>query len=99
MTAAGVSEELIINHVRAHGMVAPLQTNDIIRLQQQGVSTRVIAAMQEPPRQPPRPVVVQDPAPAPVIVEHYNYGPYYGPRYYRPHHYRPGVSWGVSVGN
>ncbi|MCG2682639.1 MAG: glycine zipper domain-containing protein [Planctomycetales bacterium] len=102
MTAAGVSEELIVNHVRANGMVAPLQTNDLIRLQQQGVSTRVVAAMQEPPRQTAAPVVVQQPGPTPVIVEHYDYGPYWGPRYYRPYPYRrhrPGMSWGVAVGN
>ena len=51
MTKAGVDEELIVNHIRAHGMDAPLQTNDLIVLQQQGVSTRVIKAMQEPPPQ------------------------------------------------
>jgi len=102
MTAAGVDEELIVNHVRAHGMVAPLQAGDLIRLQQQGVSTRVVAAMQEPPRQTTQPVVVQEPAPTPVIVERYDYGPYWGPRYYRPYHHRhhrPGVSWGVAFGN
>ncbi len=102
MTAAGVSEELIVNHVRANGMVAPLQAGDLIRLQQQGVSTRVVATMQEPPRQAARTVLVQEPAPTPVIVEEYHYGPYWGPRYYRPYHrrhHRPGMSWGVAIGN
>ena len=49
MTKAGVNEELIVNHVRAHGVAAPLQANDLIYLQQQGVSPRVVATMQTPP--------------------------------------------------
>jgi hypothetical protein len=104
MTRAGVAEELIINHVRAHGMVAPLQTNDLILLQQQGVSSRVIQVMQTPPQ----PAVVAVPAGPPVIVEeryvgpppYYWGGPYWGYRYHH-HHHRPrsGVSWGVSIAN
>jgi hypothetical protein len=86
MTQAHVNEDLIVNHVRAHGMAAPLQTNDLIALQQQGVSARVISAMQAPPPAPPQQqtVIVREPAPPPVIV-----GGYYGyPRYYHPHrHY------------
>ena len=51
MKRANVTDELVINHIHAHGMVAPLQTNDLINLPQQGVSSQVIAAMQEsPPR-------------------------------------------------
>ena len=101
MTKAGVNEELIINHVRAHGVAAPLQANDLIYLQQQGVSPRVVATMQAPPLQPSQPVMIQQPGPVPVIVEEYPYSPYWGPCYYPRHHYyhRPGMSWGVTVGN
>jgi hypothetical protein len=101
MTRAGVADELIVNHIRAHGVAAPLQAGDLIQLQQQGVSARVIAAMQAPPQVVQQPVVVQ-PAPAPVVVEEYHYVPRWGPRpYYRPPRYhrprpRPGVSWGIS---
>jgi hypothetical protein len=77
MKRANVNEDLMINHIHAHGMVAPLQTNDLINLPQQGISTRVIQAMQESPPRPP--VVVQE-AP-PVIVREYP-PPYYGPRVY-----------------
>ncbi len=88
MTRAGVNEELIINHIRAHGMVASLQSNDLINLQQQGITPRVVATMQACPPQPPQPVVIEQ-APPPVIVERYPCGPYYyGPRahlYYRWH--------------
>jgi hypothetical protein len=82
MTKSGVNEELIVNHIRAHGMIAPLQTNDLIVLQQQGISPRVVATMQACPPQapPPQAVIVEEPAP-PVVLE---YG--YGPRYY-PHRY------------
>jgi hypothetical protein len=106
MTNAGVDDQLIINHVRAHGMAVPLSSGDLILLKQQGISPSVVEAMQSsPPRVAQGQVVVAQPAPQPVIVEEYHYGaPYWGPppyRYYR-HHYpppRPGVSWGVTVGN
>ncbi len=103
MTNSGVDDPLVINHIRAHGMAAPLGAGDLISLKQQGVSAAVIEAMQTTPT--PRPAtVVQQVAPQPVIVEQYHYGyPMWGPpprRFYR-HHYgpRPGVSWGVAVGN
>jgi surface antigen len=106
MTRSGVDEDLIATHVRTHGMIAPLQTADLIVLQQQGVSKRVIAAMQAPPPQPVAAAVYQGApvyaAPAPVFVEPYYYAPY-GPHYYHFHHRpppprpHPGVSWGVSV--
>lgn len=46
MTKSGVNEDLVINHVRANGMAHPLQAGDLITLQQEGISTRVISAMQ-----------------------------------------------------
>ena len=102
MTTAGVGEELIINHVRANGMAAPLGANDLILLQQKGVSQQVIAQMQASPPRPVQSVVVEQPGPTPVIVEEYHYAPYWGQHCYRPHprwHHPPGVSWGVSVGH
>jgi hypothetical protein len=103
MTAAGVDDPLIINHIRSHGTAAPLGAGELISLKQQGVSPAVIEAMQTTP--PPRPAtVVRQAAPPPVIVEEYHYGyPFWGPppRCYRhrPRYARPGVSWGVAVGN
>jgi len=101
MTRAGVDDELIVNHVRARGTASPLETSDLIHLQQQGVSKRVIAAMQSPPPRPP--VVVRQPAAPPVVVQEYHYGPplWGPPRCRRPHYCRPrpGVSWGMSVHN
>ncbi len=100
MSRAGVNEELIINHIHANGAASPLRSDDLIFLQQQGVSPRVIAAMQAPP--PARRVVVQD-APPPVVVERY-YDPYWGPYYHHPHYYYGGwygprrASWGIAVG-
>jgi hypothetical protein len=88
MSKSGVNEELIANHVRANCMAAPLQSADLIRLQQEGVSPRVIAQMQASPPRPVQPVIVQEAAPPPVIIESYPYGPYWGPRchaYYRWH--------------
>ncbi|QGJ69076.1 Hypothetical protein PBC10988_7420 [Planctomycetales bacterium 10988] len=80
-----IADELIINHIRGNGMVAPLTTNDLVYLNNAGVSPNVIAVMQEPPPAPPRqPVIVEERPvvvhqPAPVVVHEY-WGP---PR----HHY------------
>lgn len=99
MHQAGVDAELIVTHVRSHGMVAPLTAGDLIALQQQGVPTRVVQVMQEmPPQAVVQPVVASGP---PVIVEEYYYAPppcwghHHHGHYRRPH--RGGVSWGVSV--
>ena len=102
MNQSGVDSELIVTHIRSHGMVGPLTSSDLIFLQQQGVPTRVVQAMQEMPQQVAavQPVVATAP---PVIVEEHYYAPppYWGPPCYRPYYGRPprrgGVSWGVSV--
>lgn len=83
MTHAGVDEELIINHIRASGVARPPQTGDLIALQREGVSKRVIEALQVPPAAP---VVVREAVPPPVIVEEHYYGPPGYPYYY---HYPP----------
>jgi len=98
MTHAGVDEELIINHVRANGAARPPQTGDLISLQQQGVSKRVIEALQAPPLVTTAPGVVVHEAPPPVVIVE---DPYYGPPpYYYPHHRRhiprPRYGWGFS---
>ena len=49
MTQARVDEGVIIDRIHTHGIAAPLQTNDVIYLHQQGVSGNVIAAMQSQP--------------------------------------------------
>ncbi len=103
MTRSGVDDELIVNHIKVHGTTGPLKPADLIFLQQQNVSTRVIKAMQTPPV---RPAVVSQPVAQPVIVEEHHYAPppYWGPPryYYRPRYRRcppPGVSWGMSLHN
>ncbi len=84
MTRAGVQPELIMNHIRSHGMASPLQAPDLIMLQQQGVDGRVIATMQATPvPNMPQAVVVQDGSPPPVVVEGYYGRPYWG----HPHRY------------
>lgn len=86
MTRAGVDEGLIINHIRSHGLAAPMQANDVIYLQQQGVNRNVIQAMQTQPvaTMIAEPVPVYGPPPVGgVIIEER-----WGPRYYHPYrHY------------
>jgi len=95
MTKSGVSEQVIATHVQNHGMVAPLRASDLIILQQQGVSPRVVQIMQAPPvQQAGAPVMMQQPVMAPAPV-YYAPAPYY---YYPPPYPRRGASWGVAVG-
>jgi len=93
MHNAGVSDQVIVTHLRYHGLVRELTAQDLIALQQQGLSPAVIQAMQTPPAAPAQPqtVVVGQPAPPPVIVEEYYYGhPWYHHRpYYWGHRPRP----------
>jgi len=107
MTNAGVDEELIVNHIRHNGAAVRLQAADVISLQQQGVSSRVIAVLQAPPA--PQEQMAAAPAavvasPPPIIVEEYHYGPgWWGPYPYRSrpprysrHRRRSGMSWGFT---
>ena len=106
MTQSGVSDEVIINHIRQNGVQRHLEVHDVIALHQQGVSEPVIAAMQ---RAPIGQVAVSAPVQRPrtVVVEEHHYLPpvwgyYPRPRYHYPHHppsyRRPGLSWGISIG-
>ncbi|MGQ9504404.1 MAG: glycine zipper domain-containing protein [Thermogutta sp.] len=106
MTQANVSEELIINHIRINGMTRPPSADDIIRLQEAGVSVNVIKAMQEAPlRQSPsnsRPIVIREEAPPPVIIyerDPWWWGPPRPPRYHYYRYYHPGISWGITFHN
>jgi hypothetical protein len=94
MTANGLSDQVIVEHVRANGVVQPLSTQDLIVLKQRGVSDAVINAMQQSP------LAVSSgrdlpPATYPVYIER----PYCPPPIYyvrpwgRHHHCPPGVSW------
>jgi hypothetical protein len=94
MTRARVDENLIIDRIHTHGIAAPLQTNDVIYLHNQGVSGNVIAAMQSQPvatQMAPPGQYYYPPPPGAVIVDE---GYYYGrPRYYYP---PPAVGVGFS---
>lgn len=87
MSHSGVNEELIVTQIRTSGVSHPLQPAEIIALQQQGVSNRVIATMQTTPP-PARPVVV--PAAAPPPAYYYPPPPPYWGYYY------PGPTVGVA---
>ncbi|MEZ6128231.1 MAG: glycine zipper domain-containing protein [Planctomycetaceae bacterium] len=95
MTRSGLSETVIINHIQANGVRQELQIADVITLHDNGVSERVISAMQHSRIGPATaaapvaaPVQVYQAAP-PIVVEQYVtpryfYSPprhYYGPRY------------------
>jgi hypothetical protein len=94
MSQAGLSDDIIIGHMRAYGVAQPPQVNELIMLRNANVSESVIRAMQQPQ------VVVQPATyrPAPVIVEEYYYAPP-PPWYFHDHHPRfcgPRAGWGFS---
>jgi hypothetical protein len=104
MTQAGLSDDVIATHIRAHGVAHPPQVNDLITLRNQGVSDNVLKALQSSPG--PQPSAAY--APQPVIVEeriYPSYRPYWGPPPpfwygyrggYGPPRRRPGYSVGFS---
>ena len=113
MTQAGLSDDVIATHIRAHGVAQPPQVNDLITLRNQGVSDNVLKAMQSSPG--PQPTVIPASGTSPVIIQERVYAPppYYGPywapapyfgyRYSRPYHgphrHRSGYSLGFSFAN
>jgi hypothetical protein len=95
MSRAGVDPSLIVNHINGNGVARAPGPQDLINLQQQGVPSEVIRAMQQgPPPRPPGTVVVREMPPPPVIVEEHCYGP---PPiiYHHGHHHGPHVGMGV----
>lgn len=104
MTQAGISEQVMINHIRGYGVAQPLRSVDLIYLQSNGVSPLVVQAMQS--QQYGTAIVrAASPSPPPVIVEeHIVPAPWFPPP--PPHWHRPRCgppppphfSWGISVG-
>jgi len=102
MTRAGGAEDVIVTHIRSHGAAVPPQAGDLIVLQQQGVSPRVVQALQtSQPVVTGPPQVVMEPYPVPgpgYWGPPYAYPyPYPPPYYYRPYR-RGGFHWGVGIG-
>jgi hypothetical protein len=104
MTQAGLSDDVIVTHIRANGVAQPLAVNDLIGLRNMGVRDSVINAMQQTPPRAAQVATVYPayPPPREVIVEHYYqpWGPPPPPAFHF-HHRRPRghVSWGVAVGH
>lgn len=104
----GLSDEVIANQIHNQGIARRPHATELAYLKSQGVSDRVLAAMQSawtPGEMPSSRVphhsgyVVAPPA---VIVEDYGgWGPpvfYRSPRYYCPPGPRRSTQWGFSVG-
>jgi hypothetical protein len=100
MTQSGLSEEVVATHIRTNGVANRLQAGDLITLKNQGVSDRVVSAMQTAPLAGATAVAYPQPvyaAPPAIIVE----DPYYCAPVYYPHrhwHHRPPrVGWSVGI--
>jgi hypothetical protein len=88
MARSGIDEQIIVNQIAGAGLQRPLQANDVIYLQQNGVSPHVISIMQQTRvavAGPPPGTMVVPAGPPPVVVADpyyspYGYRPWYGPR-------------------
>jgi hypothetical protein len=112
MTQAGLSDDVIVTHIRASGVAQPLAVNDLIHLRNMGVRDTVINAMQQTPTRAAQLTAAVQPTavypayavPPPVVV-----APYYpvwapppppiGFHYHHHRGHRGRVGWGVSVWN
>jgi hypothetical protein len=103
LAQAGLGDEVIITHVRSHGVAPRPTADDLIRLKNQGVSDNVLQAVQAPP--PPPATVVTEVSPPPLVVERHVYGPFRPPVFHGhprrrpPCHGRDGFHWGLSFQN
>lgn len=100
MSQAGLSDSVIITHIKANGVAHPLGPSDLITLSSNGVRDPVIQAMQAPPSPP---VTVAN-HPRSVIVEEHHYvvpncRPYPRHHFHHPRSRRSGVHWGFSFSN
>ncbi|MFN3485431.1 MAG: hypothetical protein ACK44W_08125 [Planctomycetota bacterium] len=84
LVAAGVSDDVILAYIRAHGPVARLSADDVVELKQAGASERVLGALVNPAAAP-------TPVPAPErTVERVVERPVYVPQ--TTYVYVPGYS-------
>lgn len=72
LTAAGISDEVILSYVKANGPVAKLSAEDVIELKQAGASEKVLS------------MLLAAPAPAPAPAPTTNYVVNTTPYYYNP---------------
>ena len=94
MTRSGVSDAVIVAHIQSNGVAMQPDVNDVILMNQEGVSDYVVNIMQaggrgSPVYQQPNTVYRTYPQPSPVVVrEEYHYSPpvYQTRPTYAPHY-------------
>ncbi|GIW96230.1 MAG: hypothetical protein KatS3mg110_4271 [Pirellulaceae bacterium] len=98
MTRAGLSDDVIVAHIEANGVERRPTADDLVKLKNDGVSDRVLLAMQQNAR--PRA------AEQPVIIERHHYVEPWdwwcwppGWHHHHPPASRPGIRWGISFYN
>ena len=73
LTAAGISEDIVLTFIRRNGPIVPLSADDLVELKRAGVGDRVLAALL--PGTPVAPAL----SPPPPAVEAAGPGPYVPP--------------------
>jgi hypothetical protein len=106
MTQSGLSDGVIVNHVRANGVVSRPQPTDLITMSNGGVSDAVMQAMQTAPLAGATSISPPVYGNGVIVERHHYVAPSYPVWHHwhhhhhcvRPYHRRPGVHWHFSFG-
>lgn len=108
MAKSGISDSVIIDQIKSHGLESRPTADQIVSLKAEGLSDAVLQAMNSAPAPPPRERVVEYVDGYPYYPYYYPY-PYYGPYwygafywgypYYYPYHYHPYYFHGPYYGS
>jgi hypothetical protein len=96
MVHSGVPESVVASFVENHGMLNPVTSADLIRMQQMGVSPAVMTATQRPPKHRPAQTVIVEREPPPAVIVERHYGPWGHCHHHYHRHRRPHASVGFS---
>ncbi len=110
MTHAGLSDDVIVTHIRANGIVRRPQPTDLITMSNSGVRDAAIRAMQTAPLANAAPVATPTYRPRVIVQEHHyvtprcyaptwHHGHHWSHHHVHPHHRGPSVRWGFSFGH
>jgi hypothetical protein len=100
MTQAGLRDEVIVTHIRVHGVAAHPTVQDLLYMQQSGVREPVMQAMQQTAVATVPDAIAQPPI---VVEEHVHLPPpwasWSGPHHRHWHGPPRRFHWGVTVSN
>jgi hypothetical protein len=77
LTAAGISDDVILSYVKANGGLARLSAEDVVELKQAGASEKLLTSILSSPSSPDQKTVQKPAQPAPATTTYVDSTPYY----------------------